>query len=286
MNPSEPSVQKLLRDSANRLRDAGIDTPIMDAELLLVHAAGLSRTRLMTHPEFVPPADDIRLFLEHVERRAGREPLAYITGEREFCGLTFEVTPDVLIPRQETEILVETVVEWLAEVENPLVADIGLGSGAIAVAIAKMVPSSIVFGTDISASALETAIRNASRNGVRSQVRFVDGDLLQPLHGVTFDLIVSNPPYIPSSDIEELQPEVAEFEPRGALDGGPDGLAVYRRLALDAPSFLREGGMLAVEIGIGEADGVSELFQAQGFLNIAVVPDYAGISRVVTATKG
>jgi release factor glutamine methyltransferase len=275
----------LLSDASAKLREAGIDTPILDAELLLTRAAGISRTRMMMHPELVPPSWDVQRFLGFVKRRVEREPLAYITGEREFYGLLFDVTSDVLIPRQDTEILVETAVKMLSGIEHPTVADVGLGSGAIAISVAKTIPTAVVFGTESSAPALEIARRNAERHGVLSQVRFLCGDLLEPLKNMNFDLIVSNPPYIPSADIDKLQPEVARFEPRQALDGGPDGLDAYRRLVVDAPPLLHRGGILAVEIGIGEDDPVSAMFKAHGLTNIRVIPDYAGLPRVVTGVR-
>lgn len=285
METSELTVMHLLSDASTKFREAGIETPILDAELLLSRATGLSRTRLMMSPQFVPPTAETEQYLEYIRRRAGREPLAYIVGEREFYGLSFQVSSSVLIPRQETEILVEAAIKALAGIPKPVIVDVGLGSGAIAVAIAKSVPDATVFGTESSIDALEIARHNAERNGVSRQMRFVDGDLLEPLKEMSFDLIVSNPPYIPSGDIDGLQPEVSQFEPRQALDGGPDGLDVYRRLAADAPPLLQRGGMLIVEIGIGESDAVVALFEKQGLTGIRVVRDYSGLPRVVVAVR-
>ena len=276
-----PTVRQVLHDAVDHLQEAGVDTPTLDAEVMLSKASGLSRIKFIAHPEFQPSQDVIDKFTNWVERRSRREPLPYITGEREFYALTFEVTPAVLIPRQDTEILVESIINLLKDKPSPIIADLGLGSGAIAVSIAKSLPDSFVYGTEFSHDALEVARRNAERIGVGDRVRFLQGDLFEPLNGMRFDAIVSNPPYIPSGDIDDLQPEVAKYEPRGALDGGPDGLNYYRRIAHDAPGYLKPGGILAVEIGLGQAPTVEDLFESNGFHDVRSIPDYNKIERVV-----
>lgn len=281
MNAQSPTARQLLQTVASRLRESGVDTPILDAEVMFAEASGKPRTYPIAHPEYQPPHEVIERFNDWIERRACREPLAYIIGKREFFGIDFEVTPDVLIPRQETEVLVETAVNVLSGICAPVVADIGLGSGAIAVSIAKSVPDAVVYGTELSTSALEIARRNAERAGVDSQTHFLEGDLFEPLAGLRFDLIASNPPYIPSDEIDHLQPEVSKFEPRRALDGGPDGLDYYRLITKRAPEYLKPGGILAVEVGAGEAAMVEELFSVNGFSDVRSIFDYGGIERVV-----
>lgn len=285
MTSSIQTVQELLRNAAQRFRDAGIDTPVLDAEVLLSAASNRSRTLLATHPEFAPNPDIADRFEQWVERREHREPLPYIIGEREFYGLTFEVTPAVLIPRQETEILVESALGLIRHICSPVVADIGLGSGAIAVSIAKNAPTSVVYGTETSQAALEVARRNAERLGVADQVRFYSGDLFAPLTSTSFDLIVSNPPYIRSEDIPTLEAEVAKYEPHSALDGGIDGLKYYRRLAEESPAFLKPSGVLAVEVGIGEYGDVEDILRDNDFIHVRSVKDYSGIERVVLGEK-
>jgi len=263
-----------------------VDTPILDAEVLLSHAWGRSRTELLTHPEVIPPREVAGRFSGWMSRRFRREPLAYIIGDREFYGVSFEVSPAVLIPRPETETLVEAAIGLIRDASAPMVADIGVGSGAVAISIAKAVPAALIYGTESSADALEIGCRNAQRAGVQDRVHSLQGDLFGPLAGMTFRLIVSNPPYIPSDEIESLQLEIAKYEPRQALDGGPDGLDYHRRLAGDAFAYLKENGVLAVEVGAGQADAVKALFRAAGLRDVRSVRDYGGVERVVLGEKG
>lgn len=278
-----PTAQQLLRDAVEKLKRAGVDTSVLDAEVLLSKATCRSRTELLAHPESQPSADEADQFELWVNRRADREPLAYIIGEREFYGISFQVTPAVLVPRQETETLVDAAIELLKDKANPLVADIGLGSGAVAVSIAHAVPHAIIYGTESSEAALEVAERNARHAGVR--VDSLKGDLLAPLVGERFDLIVSNPPYIPSAEIDALQPEISKYEPRQALDGGPDGLDYHRRLTSESPAYLKCGGILALEVGLGQAEAVKALFADNGFVNVRSVRDLMDIERVVLGER-
>lgn len=280
------TVEQLLREAVEKLREAGADTPLLDAEVMLSRILACSRTHLLAHPQTRPPREAVEWFAQSVSRRSQREPLAYIVGEREFYGIRFEVTPAVLIPRPETEILVETAVTVLQGVPDPTVADVGVGSGAVAVSIAKSVPEAVVYATESSEATLEVAERNANRAGVSDRVQLLKGDLLEPLAGRSFDLIVSNPPYVPSAEIDRLEPEIAKYEPRQALDGGPDGLDYYRRLGPDAPEYLKAGGVLAVEVGAGQSPAVAKLFQANGFQDVRSVRDYSGIERVVLGERG
>lgn len=280
-----PTARQLLEEAVIKLRDAGVETPILDAEVMLAHVLDRSRTELLTHPELQPSPEALAQFQQFVARRSLREPLSYITGEREFYGLTFEVTPAVLIPRQETEILVEAALSVLRQSESPMVADIGLGSGCVAIAVAVSLSGALVYGSESSTEALEVARRNAERLGVTDRVRLLQGDLLSPLVGMRFDMILSNPPYIPSGELECLQPEVSRYEPRAALDGGPDGLDVHRRLAAESRAYLEPGGSIAVEVGVGQSRIVEALLQENGFANVRFVEDYAGIERVVIGER-
>jgi release factor glutamine methyltransferase len=252
---------------------------------MLSKASGLSRAQILAHPEKGVSTEAVERFSEWVIRRSTREPLAYILGEKEFYSLCFEVTPAVIIPRPETEILVETALSIVKQKRHPVVADIGLGSGAVAISIAKNLQDGLVYGTEVSAEALEVARRNAERMGVCDWVCFLQGDLFEPLEDRSFDLIVSNPPYIPSGEIDCLEPEISKYEPRGALDGGPDGLDYFRRIATSAPEHVRPGGALALEVGMGQAESVRTLLSAAGFNNPRSIKDYAGIERVVVASK-
>ena len=281
-----PTVRQLLEEAVPGLRESGVDTPILDAEVLLAHALRVSRTALLAHPEREPPPKVTAQFSEWITRRIAREPLAYIIGEREFQGLTFEVGPCALIPRQETEVLVDIAVESLLGVTSPLVADIGLGTGCVAIAIAHTIPGALVYGTEFSKEALELAVRNSRKLGVAERVRFMEGDLLGPLSGIQVHIIVSNPPYIPTVELGCLQPEVARYEPREALDGGPDGLNVIRRLASESWEYLLPGGSLAVEVGAGQSRAVAELFREHGFSDVRFAEDLSGIERVVIGKAG
>ena len=276
-----PTAEQLLRDAVAKLKEAGVDTPVLDAEVLLSKAACRSRTDLLTHPEYQPSSQAATQFQEWVARRINREPLAYIIGDREFYGISFQVTPAVLVPRQETETLVDAAIELLKDRTHSLVADIGLGSGAVAVSIARSLSNATVYGTESSKAALEVAKLNA----VGRYAYFLKGDLLEPLAGLTFDLIVSNPPYIPTAEIDNLAPEISKYEPRQALDGGPDGLDYHRRLASESLGYLKCGGTLAVEVGAGQAESVKDLFAENGFVDVRSVRDLMDIERVVLGEK-
>lgn len=280
------TVRQLLRYAVEALHIAGVDTPFLDAEVMLSQASGSSRVELIAHPDLQLPPETALKFAEWVYRRSQREPLAYIVGKQEFFGICFEVTPAVLIPRPETEILVETAIEFLKNLDKPILADIGIGSGAVAVSIAKNVENVFVYGTELSQTGLDVARRNVEHVGVQDKVQLLNGDLLEPLISKKFDLIVSNPPYIASGEIDNLQPEIAKYEPKIALDGGPDGLDYYRRLSAEAPDYLKADGILAVEVGFGQSDSVKTIFESNGFQNVRSVNDYGGIERVIAGEKG
>ena len=276
------TLSTLFRDATQRLTNAGIlaDEARTEARLLIQHVFGLTREQLILRPD---QELDEALLEPLLARRASREPLAYLLGERGFYGLSFRVTPAVLIPRPETELLVEAALA----VGQGHILDIGTGSGCIAVTLAKLLPNASVWATDISEAALDVARENAARHGV--VVTFALGDLLAPLpQGLCFDVIVSNPPYIAPADATTLEPEVGVFEPHTALFdpiSGSDGLTLYRRLASEAPAWLTEGGWLMVEVGQGQAEAVAALFADAGLTAIDVREDLAGIPRVVLAQK-
>jgi release factor glutamine methyltransferase len=285
--PAPPVL--LLASGAARLAAAGIpaDEARTEARRLLSHASGRSHTDLLLRPADPLSAAEMDAYDILLARRCLREPLPYITGERDFYGLTFHVTPAVLIPRPETEFLVEAVLDAIAAVRAPRVVDVGTGSGILAIAVAVRRPDARVWATDISADALAVAGLNAARHGVADRVTPRHGDLLSPVHGDgPFHAIASNPPYIAPDEIRVLEPEVRDWEPRIALGTNPDALHFYRRFAAEAPELLATGGLLAVEVGAGQAAAVADLWRgAAGLAEVAVVDDYAGIGRVVTGHR-
>jgi len=277
-------VADVLHLASRILHRAGCDSPRLDAELLLAHALGRERTWLLAHPQHRLTAAERERFAALLARRQAREPLAYILGRREFYGLDLVVDRRVLVPRPETELLVEQTLGWarsLPPAEPLALADVGTGSGCVAVALAVHLPQAFIYGLDASADALEVATANVARHAVEGRVRLLQGDLLQPLPEPV-DVIVANLPYVPSDELAMLEPEVRDYEPRAALDGGPDGLGPMRRLLAQAPAYLRPGGALFLEIGAGQGAAASELAR-QHFpqANVDVLPDYAGRDRVL-----
>lgn len=277
------TINARIAEGRHRLLAAGIgrDEAALDARLLAQAVLGWDTTRILTSGDELAPAAFIGQYDELISRRAHREPLPYITGTREFWNLSFEVSPAVLIPRPETEGLVEAVNELVPDRAAPLrVADVCTGSGCVAVTIAVEHRHARVVAADLSADALEIARRNAVRHGVADRVECVHGDLLKPLSG-TFDLIVANPPYVPMGARRALQPEVRNFEPETALFGGTDGLELIRRLVSEAAPRLEQSGYLVFEFGDGQESAVSELISAsEGLRMIDVKNDLQGIPRV------
>lgn len=276
------TISQLIVQATRLLEQAGVDTPRLDAELLLADLLGVGRAYLFARPEGGVGGDVVHEFLRRLERRLKREPLAYILGRAEFYGLEFSVTPDVLVPRPETEVLVEAV---LAK-EPATVADIGTGSGCIAVAAAVNLPHARVWATDISEGALRIAYENAQRHRLADRVQFLHGDLLQPLAGLRFDVVASNPPYVAESERLSLQPEVRDWEPVHALFTGEDPLQFHRRLSAEAHFHLREGGWLILEVGMGQAEAVATLLEEAGYRQVRILNDLAGIGRVVEGRYG
>jgi release factor glutamine methyltransferase len=276
------TILKVLTWTRGYLAEKGVENSRLEAEWLLCEALGLDRVGLYVN--FDKPLLDSELAAcrSLVGRRARREPLQYILGSQDFYGLDFEVLPGVLIPRHDTETLVQEAVTRCPA--RAIVLDIGVGSGCIAVALARTCPDAHVYGVDFSPEALQLAQRNAERHGVT--VTLVQGSLFEPFEGRKFDLIVSNPPYIPTEEIAGLQPEVRDYEPREALDGGPDGLDFYRSIIPAAPSFLEKGGWLLLEVGIGEAPDVTVIFEATGrYHDLFTACDAGGVERVVGGRK-
>lgn len=277
----KPTIKQILTKAVAILEKVEVDTPLLDAEVMLSELLGVPRSYLFAHPEELLDCVVVGHFESWLRFREQRVPLAYIIGHKEFYGLDLEVTPAVLIPRQETEVLVETAISALRGIASPMVAEVGVGSGAVAIALAKSVPDSMVFGTDSSAQALEVARRNVEKHALAQRIKLRLGNLLEPLAGLTFSVIVSNPPYIPTDEIPNLQPEIFRYEPLVALDGGPDGLEYHRRIAREAPSYLEPGGLLILEVGCGQSDAVKALLASAGFTHIRSMRDLGGVERVV-----
>lgn len=280
------TLQEWLREGGARL-SAGPhpDRARRDAELLLLYVMERDRAFLLAHPHEILAAEGAARYSGLIERRVSGEPIQYITGKQEFYGLPFHVTQDVLIPRPETEHLVEKAIELAAHFSSARIVDIGTGSGAIAIALANTLPRTQVTATDMSSAALAIACENARRNHVADRIRFLRGDLLAPVAGEMFDLIVSNPPYVPITDRTSLSVEVRDYEPALALFAGEDGFDVYRRLIPAAFAALAPGGFMAFEIGFSQSTTIADLCANAGFQQIEFVPDLQNIPRVVCARR-
>lgn len=287
MSDSEEwSIARVLRWAAEDFARRGLSSPRLDAELLLGEVLGVDRVRLILDSQKPLREEELARYRELIKRRRRGEPIAYIRGEREFYGHRFRVDARVLVPRPDTEILVETaLLRTQAKSLYGRALDLCTGSGCIAIAFALERPTWKVTGTDLSAGAASLARENAERLGAVFATRWLLGDLFDALApDERFDLITSNPPYIPGAEIATLDADVRDFEPRLALDGGADGLDVVRRIVERAPEFLEPAGVLALEVGHDQAARTAALLQARGFSEIQVKRDYAGIERVVSGT--
>ncbi|MDD4238675.1 MAG: peptide chain release factor N(5)-glutamine methyltransferase [Desulfotomaculaceae bacterium] len=277
------TIRQALQEARRKLQEVEGAEPALDSDVLLSHVTGLDRAGLYREWDCALPVQAEKCFWELIERRRLGEPVAYLTGCKEFMGLEFKVSPSVLIPRPETELLVETALALLPPA--PLVIDVGTGSGAIAISLASFLPDSIVYATDRSGEALKVARDNAEKIGVGARLRFYQGDLLAPLNGVVpakgADLIAANLPYIPSDGLAGLPWSVRQFEPMLALDGGAGGLELYRRLIHAAAIVLKNGGLLLLEIGFDQARDMLELLKTRWEAD--VVKDLAGLDRLVVA---
>lgn len=275
------TIAESLIIAANGLRGVGIDQPERESASLLMFALGRDRTFLIAHSEYELSEPESRLFNEIIDRRKKREPFQHIVGRQEFYGLDFEVSPDVLIPRHETELLVDAAIEILKEKENARVLDIGTGSGCIVVSIIHTVPTASAVAVDISEKALSVAKTNAETNNVAGRIEFRPSDIFGAVGRQTFDVIVSNPPYIPAGDIAGLQSEVRDFDPLIALTDGGDGLSIIRRIVDDAPRFLNKNGTLLIEMGFGQAAAVGAMYDPVQWYEPEFLNDLQGIARVV-----
>ncbi|WP_294157890.1 peptide chain release factor N(5)-glutamine methyltransferase [uncultured Selenomonas sp.] len=306
------TIGSILQWTTRFFTEKGIESPRIDAEVLLGHVLKKERIYLYVHFEEPLQLEELAAYREAIKQRVSRVPVAYIIGTREFMGLPFKVTEDTLVPRPDTEILVQAAIErlkWLSGAESKPAteeaddkvasaeaseshpvrfADIGTGTGAICLSVLKYVPEATADTVDISEAARKVAEENAASLELTERITFYTGDLLHPLAGNigSYDAILSNPPYIPDADIETLAPEVRCKEPRTALAGGPDGLAFYRRLIADSPTLLKEDGFLAVEVGIHQEKAVAKMAEENGaFARTEIIKDYGGIERVVVAWK-
>lgn len=289
MNDKIWTIGRILKWTEQYFKDKGIESPRLDAEVLLAHVLEKQRIYLYVHFDEPLQPGELAAYREMIKKRVLRVPVAQILGEKEFMGLTFKVTADTLVPRPDTEILVQAAVDRLKAMagEEPLrFADIGTGSGAICLSVLHYLSDTVADTVDISPAARAVAEENAASLGLADRVTFHTGDLLQPLSGISFAAILSNPPYIPEADIATLAPEVRLKEPHTALSGGQDGLYFYRRLAKEAPAMLVPGGFTAFEVGIHQAGDVADLLKANPLIDrTEILPDYAGIDRVVVGWR-
>jgi release factor glutamine methyltransferase len=277
------TVLDVIRWTAARFAERGLASPRLDAELIVAHVLALPRVQLYVQFDRPLSATELADIRALIKRRQAGESVAYLVGKKEFWGFELTVDARVLVPRPDTETLVEEARARLEGLEAPRVADVGTGSGALAVTLAKLRPDASVFASDVSGAALEVARGNAER--LAAAVTFLEGDLAEPLIAhAPFALIVANLPYIPSADLAALPPEV-RAEPALALDGGADGLGLVRRLIEAAPALLAAGGVLALEIGAGQAPATAALLAAAGFVEVRARPDLAGVDRVVSGCK-
>ena len=282
----ELTIADALREAATALRVAGSAEPRREAGSLLSHVLSRDTAFLITHADEALTTEELSAFGDAVARRAAGEPFQYIAGRQEFYGLEFEVNTDVLIPRPETELLVETALELLKGTEAPFVCDVGTGSGCIAVTLLHERRDARGLALDVSPPALAVAARNAARQGVGERLSFLVSDCFDALdagehEGVRFDLVASNPPYVAEADLEGLQREVREHEPRVALTPGGDGLSVVRRLVAESPRFLKPGGHLLLEIGFDQHERVAALPDAEVWTLLDIHRDLQGIPRTV-----
>lgn len=281
------SIADAIREGAQTFQDAGITEARREAGGLLQHVIGRDRTFVLAHPEQQLSQTQLRAFQELIKRRAAGEPLQYLTAHQSFFGLDFEVAPGVLIPRPETELVVELALEKIRGTRAPRICDVGTGSGCIAISLLHERTDAHAVAVDVSAAALEIAKRNAMRHQVESRLTFVQANCFSSLSPAefSFDLIVSNPPYVAEDQLAGLQREVRDYEPREALAGGRDGLDVVRRLLSESDAFLKPGGHLLIEIGFNQASAVESLLEKQEWLAREIRPDLQGIPRVVVLQK-
>ena len=291
-SPPNPqwTILKILKWTTSYFKSHHIDSPRLTAEIFLAHVLDVKRIDLYLRFDQPLSVHELGEFKKLIRRRVGREPVAYITGHREFFGINFDVTPEVLIPRPETEFLVEEALKKIPDNSISLkqIFDIGTGSGAIIVSLAANRPRHYYFASDKSETAVTIASKNAKKNGLKDKIRFFVGDLFSSLHENSgqFDMILSNPPYIEQAQIAALEPEVSQFEPVSALDGGVDGLAIIRLIIQSASGFLKQNGVLMLEIGYDQRENVERIVRESGnYFGIEFIKDYAGYDRVVVMQR-
>lgn len=301
---AQNTILKTLESATDSLTKAVVEAPRLNAETLICHVLKCNKTDFYTNPDKYLTDDEIDSITALVKRRTLREPLQYIIGKQGFWSLDFKVTKDVLIPRPETEIIIEEAIKLVAHNSRPTaILDLCTGSGCIAITLAKKLPNAVIYATDVSNTALLIAKENAEMYGVLRNIKFIHGDIFDALNlrakgnkifdpcplthdPISFDLIVSNPPYIKTSDIKTLEPEIKNFEPTNALDGGEDGLKIIKRIIDNAHNYLKKHGWLMMEIGIGQTLDVKTLLEKSGHYDeISITKDYSGIERVIKAKR-
>lgn len=280
------TIKKALEEAVDKLKSK-VSTPLLDAQVILCHILQVDRLYLIINKDIILTSEQILEYRKLIEKRFCGAPVQYITGIQEFMGLEFYLEEGVLIPRPDTEILIEKVLDSIDKDGKYNIIDIGTGSGAITVSLAKYIQNSYIYSIDISQKALNIARKNAMKNNVMSKISFLNGSLFKPLEDIgiseKIDILVSNPPYIPTRDIDNLQIEVSKFEPKLALDGGEDGLDFYREIIDKAPRVLKNNGLIALEVGHDQARRVIELMEEKKkYVNIEITKDLAGIERVVS----
>ena len=287
------TILKLLEWTSSYFNERNVAEPRASAEVLLAHAVSQDRLFLYLNYDRPMEPEELSIFRNFIKRRVAGEPNQYITGVQEFWSLPFQVNPDVLIPRPETELLVEAVLDFVHNNEPAATAlnilDIGTGSGAIAIALAKELPDAAIVAVDISMQALQLARENARNHQVEQQLKFVCSDMLAAVSRAVdnFGVVVSNPPYVTQADFQQLPQEIRDHEPHYALEGGPDGLGVISRIIAQAPAVLRQSGCLFLEIGAGQADSTAQLVaQSKHYKSFRILKDYSGNDRVLVAEKG
>jgi release factor glutamine methyltransferase len=301
------TVLEVIQRSAEFLQQKGVESPRLQIELMLAYVLAVPRLKLYLNFDRVLSDTEVSRVREMVKRRGAREPLQHILGSTSFCGLEIKCSPAALIPRPETELLAERAWKFLAEVDQgragclqpaarrgedtapylPTALDVGTGSGCIAIVIAVNALKARIHAVDVSADALKLAKENAARHNVGDRIEFIEGDMFAVLaKGLQFDLIVNNPPYIASEEIKSLQPEVRDFDPMLALDGGTDGLEFHRRIAREAPTFLRSHGKLMLEFADGQAEDVKKVFTSENWIVEEIVADYSSRPRILIARRG
>jgi len=285
------TLAEAILEASNRLSAAGITNARLDAEVLLAHIIKKDRVWLITHRDEVLDDEQQRAFAEVIRRRTGREPLQHIIGSQEFWGLEFTVTPDVLIPRPETEHIIEAALAIVQDRNSPVrIIDLCTGSGCIAVSLAKELAAARIIATDASEKALAVARENSRRHGVAERIRFLQGDLFRPLEELDLrgqvDILVSNPPYVLAGNLSTLQPEVRDYEPQMALIAGPEGTEIAIRIIRTAPEYLKQNGALIMEMGMGQSEALMRAVAAtSAYAGPDILKDLAGINRVIVARK-